>query len=347
MAKVRPFKARVGDRRMRSLASDERAGSAARRRAAELQLETLRRHRRIIPILSALYVVVASMIWFFAGWIREFALGAWTASIVAMGHHVVWQLSGAANHELGALGEQWTAQALRELRPSGWRLINDIHFENWNIDHLLVGPGGIVVVETKTTSKSWTGREQQPWIVKGAEQAGRYSRSMRNYLRRYAGDAPVAGVVVLWPDRDEFPTREIDGVTVVGGRSLAAFIGSLPAGQLDEGGIDTVYDELGRYVAERDTRRLEDDGPAPRSFDDWNYEFLQLVTGLFTGALLSLLVLQLEPIPLAVAVIGLLITGTMGARRRFQRVATLITSAGAACLGVALWVLVDAVFGGG
>lgn len=332
MSKRQPSKAFGSRRRVRALASDERAGSGARRQARELLSETVRRHKKVVPVFVVTYVAIALIIWFTLQWSREFFLGAWTATIVAVFHHFMWQVSGAVNYELGSLGEQWTAQALRKSQTSGWRLINDIYFDGWNIDHILVGPGGVVVLETKTTSKSWGDRDQEPWLAKASGQAARSTRRMRNFLRPHLDGATVVGVVVLWPDRDALATREADGVTILGGKSLPNFVRDLDVDLMSEDSIDRVYEELCRYVVGRDARRLEDDGPAPRSFEDWIFEFLQLIVGVFTGSAASVLVLQLKPWPAAYVGLGALIVATAVAHRRLRALTALITGVSIGCL---------------
>lgn len=71
-------------------------------------------------------------------------------------------------HELrttraGIEGEMATAQLLSPLLAKGWRLFHDIPGNRGNIDHVLVGPGGVFAVETKFRSK--------PQSIKGKEGA--------------------------------------------------------------------------------------------------------------------------------------------------------------------------------
>lgn len=59
------------------------------------------------------------------------------------------------NHHLGFLGERYVGQQLDRVRFMGYSVFHDIQIgdKEANIDHLLIGPGGIFVVETKTCSK--------------------------------------------------------------------------------------------------------------------------------------------------------------------------------------------------
>ena len=49
----------------------------------------------------------------------------------------------------GAEGEKLVGEILDGLAPEGWHVTHDVSFGRGNIDHILVGPGGIFTVETK------------------------------------------------------------------------------------------------------------------------------------------------------------------------------------------------------
>lgn len=56
----------------------------------------------------------------------------------------------------GAAGEARVADAVAPLNSLGWRALHDVHWPGRpkaNLDHVLVGPGGIIVID----SKNWTG----------------------------------------------------------------------------------------------------------------------------------------------------------------------------------------------
>ncbi len=58
---------------------------------------------------------------------------------------------------LGWFGERVVAEKLAPLRFSGWRVFHDVPFVSngkpFNIDHVVVGEGGLFVIETKTRRK--------------------------------------------------------------------------------------------------------------------------------------------------------------------------------------------------
>src|SRR3954452_1114585 len=65
-------------------------------------------------------------------------------------------LRSAEAFERGAEGEEATADILGALSAEGWRVFHDVRWPGRaqaNIDHVLVGPGGVFVIDTK----AWTG----------------------------------------------------------------------------------------------------------------------------------------------------------------------------------------------
>lgn len=63
---------------------------------------------------------------------------------------VLWP-SAAGRWAAGAAGERATARALAGVEGDGWTVLTDVRppGQRWNLDHLLIGPAGVVVVETK------------------------------------------------------------------------------------------------------------------------------------------------------------------------------------------------------
>jgi hypothetical protein len=55
----------------------------------------------------------------------------------------------AKDAERGAYAEEVVAEGLKNL-PEGYQVFHDIAFTGFNIDHVVIGPGGIFLVETKS-----------------------------------------------------------------------------------------------------------------------------------------------------------------------------------------------------
>jgi hypothetical protein len=49
----------------------------------------------------------------------------------------------------GAEGEKATAKALQRLVADGWLLVNDIDIGRGNLDHVLIGPPGVFLLDSK------------------------------------------------------------------------------------------------------------------------------------------------------------------------------------------------------
>lgn len=83
----------------------------------------------------------------------------WQTTIVfaislAMCGPKVWRLCrGMRNLALGLRGERTVGQALQSLIARGYRVFHDIQQDGYNIDHVLIGPGGVFSIETKTIRK--------------------------------------------------------------------------------------------------------------------------------------------------------------------------------------------------
>lgn len=72
----------------------------------------------------------------------------------------------------GAAGEARVADVLDELEPQGWRVLHDVRWPGRpkaNLDHVLVGPGGVIVID----AKNWSGEVQ---LRNGTLRQNRYSR---------------------------------------------------------------------------------------------------------------------------------------------------------------------------
>src|SRR5688572_11573059 len=59
--------------------------------------------------------------------------------------------------KLGRDGERAVGQYLERLREKGYQVFHDVIGDGFNVDHVLIGPGGVFTVETKTFSKPVNG----------------------------------------------------------------------------------------------------------------------------------------------------------------------------------------------
>jgi hypothetical protein len=140
---------------------------------------------------------------------------------------------------IGAEGEKSTARSLRPLIRAGWELFNDIETGYGNIDHVLVGPAGVFLLE----SKRLAGRvklEAGNLIVRWHEdpddgyqndsvggRAKGAAAELQARIRRPGSSPWVQAVVVLWADFDQ-RSIEQHKVAWIRGNELAGVLADRP-----------------------------------------------------------------------------------------------------------------------
>jgi hypothetical protein len=132
----------MGERAWR--AALRRPGQYARSRGLELALRSV-----LIACAALLAMAVAWTVFGLRGMplllIELVALG------VMLGGYRLY--SAQADRWLrGAEGERAVAAVLAQLEDDGWLALHDISLGRGNVDHVLVGPGGIFTIETKSHS---------------------------------------------------------------------------------------------------------------------------------------------------------------------------------------------------
>ncbi|HEY1155893.1 MAG TPA: nuclease-related domain-containing protein [Arthrobacter sp.] len=155
--------------------------------------------------------------------------------------------------DAGAVGERVVADKLRELVPRGWYVLHDVHWPGRpkaNLDHVLVGPGGVVVVD----SKNWTGEVR---VASGVLWQGRYARTqaVEGALAQCAAVASVLSpphrrlvrpLICMAAQPDLFGVTDSD-VAVAGFQRLVGAIEALPE-VLDQQAVVGVYAHLGQQL---------------------------------------------------------------------------------------------------
>lgn len=68
-------------------------------------------------------------------------------------------------YRLGFQGERYVAEELNQLMADGFQVFHDVPFGKYNMDHVLVGPNGVFVVETKTRRKPISDKGEKQYRV--------------------------------------------------------------------------------------------------------------------------------------------------------------------------------------
>lgn len=158
-------------------------------------------------------------------------------------------------------GERSVGQFLDELRGKGYRVLHDIVGNDFNIDHLLIGPKGIFTIETKTWSKPAKGKAEIDYdgtqiLINGFKpdrdpvvQAKAQAHWIKGLLSDLTGKSVVVRAAVVFPGW--FINRTSKGgwpdVWVLNPKALPAFIENANT-ELSEEDICSFHTHLSRFV---------------------------------------------------------------------------------------------------
>ena len=268
-------------RRVRRLDGDDRAGSWSREQARRAWWSFLRQQWWLLTRMAgAAAVLVTVLAWVTPdAFARGLVIGAGATGAVTAVALLTTQATGTAQLTAGSTAEQWTAQELRQLKAHGWRIVNHFQLENWDVDHVLVGPGGVIAVETKWSHRDWRTKQSQPWLKAAVDQAEANARTLRLWLRPY-GVKNVMPVVFCWsahqPESEPLPTEPGTIRTtqlVYGTRAATAWRQRLIDASrtntssatihLDDQQVDHVWDALDHQIRRRDLTASQTTPPPP------------------------------------------------------------------------------------
>jgi hypothetical protein len=194
--------------------------------------------------------------------------------------------SGSAPLMMGELAEQWTAQELRPLREHGWKLVNHFGLGFGDQDHVVVGPGGVVLIETKWGGTPWDIDANDVIFRRALEQTSRNARQLALWhgVSKH-GRPSVEAVLVVWGPaaqklREHPVRRHESGVVVMSGDHLRDWMQRRGRDRLSASQVDGVVGEIDRHLVRRDERERAV-RPMPRSLSDM---VQATVVGLSVGA---------------------------------------------------------------
>jgi hypothetical protein len=118
------------------------------RAGAHVQAEADRRWRWLL-YLGVGAVVVIGVAWIALGGHGPLLIGIGLATVLALIVGMKTIEPRAERWERGAAGERKVGATLESFGPD-WHVLHDIYLGRGNIDHIVVGPGGVYTVETKS-----------------------------------------------------------------------------------------------------------------------------------------------------------------------------------------------------
>ncbi|MFD0482337.1 nuclease-related domain-containing protein [Kineococcus sp. GCM10028916] len=133
----------------------------------------------------------------------------------------------------GAEGERLVVVTLTELEAEGWVVLHDVHWPGRpkaNLDHVAIGPGGVVVVDAKNWSGQVSVRDgllrNDSWRKDRELEVIASAVAAVSALLEPAVRSSTSGLLCLVAQEQE-PQRTTSGITVVGRSELVAFLRGL------------------------------------------------------------------------------------------------------------------------
>jgi len=186
---------------------------AGRAAFAKFRLErekTIRREWRVWVVLAVLSLGAAAAVGFTTGTIRvasSFLLGVFVTSAL-----FAWELGGNARNLKwlwGSIGERQTEELLRSLDDS-WECVHDIPCRKGNWDHIVIGPAGVFLLDSKSYSSISEARgdalRSGRLTCRGSDIRGS-AASLKEALEPKVGKQWVTAAVVIW---GKFPQKRYE-----------------------------------------------------------------------------------------------------------------------------------------
>jgi hypothetical protein len=152
-----------------------------------------------------------------------------------------WIAPRIERRDQGNLGEIKVAKILAESEPDGWRALHDVQTGHGNIDHLVVGPGGILTIETKSRKGKLSVDSLDPaWLSQAYAQC--------KWIERITGHQADALLVFSDAYLDR-PVSRQRGVCVVPARMLRGHL-ARRRGQLSPDEVKTLHARLAHALAD-------------------------------------------------------------------------------------------------
>lgn len=235
----------------------------------------VRAHPSLLAWLIGLYAMALAVLWGAAQLARSlgvrdnpatwgFFLGIAVTSLTWAWWSLIRDASGAGIAFMGALGEIRTAEELNKLGDH-WVVLSHIPFRPAgprgpvvDIDHVAVGPYGVLVVETKRTTHAWnlSRPDKEPEIRQAADRARDNGSRVRRLLKGAAPGIPIIPLVVCWGAKlhdipevvARFNDDRLRDVRVVAGRQAKEWTKRLEPGQVSAHTVKAAAAALQRRI---------------------------------------------------------------------------------------------------
>jgi hypothetical protein len=249
-------------RRQRKLASPDRVGRFARGKAWDRCRTQMRSQWLLFLSVALLPTVVTLPAMDLAhGPEKWLLIGAFVISGPWLAILMIILMSGAASILMGVYAEDWTAQSIRSLRRRGWHLTNGLQLRpHSDVDHVVAGPPGVFVIETKWSAEAWPNQEggadfMTTSLNNAIDQTSKNRWDVSKHFARVIAGAPVRAACVLWTGDSNSgggdPWKNGD-VTVVPGSRLRSWLLAFDKVEINEDHAQQIIAEVRNQVSGRD-----------------------------------------------------------------------------------------------
>jgi hypothetical protein len=228
-----------------------RGRSSAAGHSAEAYYQEALEAWRSQPVLYRLRLffvaVLAGSVAIEVFWLRQ--TGSWLLGLAAgLGVCAYMALYDWAPHHIeqwhrGAEGEKKTGRVLEHLEPAEWAVFHDLSDDEYgNLDHVVVGPGGVFLLDTKWPQGTASVRRGVMEVRRSTNRRGTYRdrklvRRLHEAAKRLSGQLRegsgrriwVQPVVVIWSEFPQGQTKD-NGVVFIHGTLLYEWLASCPTG---------------------------------------------------------------------------------------------------------------------
>jgi hypothetical protein len=224
----------------------------------------------VVLLLLPLAALAPLAVWL-TGNERFFVLGAAAVSGLWLAILVAVVASGISPTIMGLIGETWTASDLRSMRRRGWRLINGMRLRgDSDIDHIVIGPAGVFVLETKWSGEAWPEPTAAGFlgdrITRAAVQVAHNASNVSAQFAKPLAKATIEAVLVLWSSvESDAPVASVETnygqVTVIPGADFRLWLLSQRSEVISDEQIESIFQGMTAHVESREQKDLERLGP--------------------------------------------------------------------------------------
>lgn len=228
----------------------------------------------LLPMVFAFGLFVMAYVKWYEQW-SGFSTSPWfwtwlfVVSLLVLAYRFMRVIPHVRNLRQAEEGEKAVGQYLERLREQGYHVFHDVVGDNFNIDHVLIGPGGVFTVETKTWSKpargeakiefdglrltAWGREPERNPLIQARAQAG----WLNALLKESTGQACSVKPVIVFPGwYVENSNKVKSSIWVLNPKGLPTYLKNTPA-QLKPDQVSQLSFHLSRFIRRTELEREE------------------------------------------------------------------------------------------